>query len=59
MKLYYIKTHFGNELIDAKTLKEAKDLVKDGYSNCGVKKITCVRFKKIESKDYMIDTDCK
>lgn len=59
MKLYYVETQWGNKLIDAKTLAEAKSKVEWDWANSGKRKLTCVRFKKIESKEYVIDTDYK
>lgn len=57
MKLYYVKTRLGNELIDAKTLEEAKSIVRDDYANCGEMKLSVVIFRKIGLKEYVIDTD--
>jgi hypothetical protein len=57
MKQFYVEHSWGNVLLDAKTLKDAKSEVAEDYANCGDMKIVCVVFKKIESKEYIVNTD--
>lgn len=57
MKQYYIETPWGDSLLKAKTLEEAKDEVRWDYANGGKKKITCVVFKMVDKKEHIIDTD--
>ena len=61
MKQYYIKERLlGSKvrvILDAKTLEDAKDEVRDVWANGGKKTLVCVTYQKVKEKEYVIDTD--
>ena len=61
MKQYYIESSYSGELylLDAKTLEDAKSEVQNEWANSGKRKIVCVTFQKVKTKEYVIDTDYK